>query len=94
MVVIGGGPGGSTAAADLARKGHHVILLEKQKHPRYAVGENMLPDVWKYCDQIGVSEKIEREGFLCKAGGICAMERTIPLRPRERISVGLVPAPG
>ena len=70
IVVIGGGPGGSLAATYLAQAGYHVVLLEKQRHPRYTVGESLIPDFWKYCDEAGVSERIVAEKFVEKAGGI------------------------
>ncbi|HEY2864566.1 MAG TPA: NAD(P)/FAD-dependent oxidoreductase [Casimicrobiaceae bacterium] len=69
VVVIGGGPAGSLAATYLTAKGYSVALFERQKHPRYAVGESLLPDVWKYCDAAGVTDAIAGEGFLRKAGG-------------------------
>jgi flavin-dependent dehydrogenase len=69
VVVIGGGPAGSLAATYLTGKGYSVALLERQKHPRYQVGESLLPDVWKYCDAAGVSDAIAGEGFVQKAGG-------------------------
>jgi len=69
VVVIGGGPGGSTAATMLAQKGFDVVLLEKAKFPRYIVGESLIPHFWKYCEATGVDQKIEEEGFIQKAGG-------------------------
>ena len=69
VVVIGGGPAGSLAAIYLTGKGYSVALFERQKHPRYQVGESLLPDVWKYCDAAGVSDAIAGEGFIRKAGG-------------------------
>lgn len=69
VVVIGGGPAGSLAATYLAAKGYAVTLLERQKHPRYQVGESLLPDVWKYCDAAGATDAIAAEGFVRKAGG-------------------------
>ena len=61
VVVIGGGPGGSLAATYLSQAGYHVVLLEKQKHPRNTVGESLIPDFWKYCDHAKVTEKILAE---------------------------------
>ena len=69
VVVIGGGPAGSLAATYLAGNGYSVALFERQKHPRYQVGESLLPDVWKYCDAAGATDAIAAEGFLRKAGG-------------------------
>lgn len=69
VVVIGGGPAGSLAATYLTQRGYSVALFERQKHPRYQVGESLLPDVWKYCDAAGVTDAIAGEGFLRKAGG-------------------------
>jgi flavin-dependent dehydrogenase len=69
VVVIGGGPAGSLAATFLTGKGYSVALFEQQKHPRYQVGESLLPDIWKYCDAAGVSDAIASEGFIRKAGG-------------------------
>jgi flavin-dependent dehydrogenase len=69
VVVIGGGPAGSLAATYLTDKGYSVALFERQKHPRYAVGESLLPDIWKYCDAAKVTDAIAGEGFIRKAGG-------------------------
>ncbi len=70
VLVIGGGPAGSSAAAALARDGIDVVLLEKARHPRPQVGESLIPHFWKYTDQTGASGLIEEEGFVAKAGGI------------------------
>lgn len=77
VVVIGGGPAGSNVSALLAKEGLHVVLFEKVKHPRYQVGESLLPHFWKFADQIGVSDKIEKERFITKAGGIMAWDGKI-----------------
>lgn len=69
VVVVGGGPAGSLTATYLAQKGHDVVLLDKQKHPRYNVGESLIPDFWKYTDMAGASGKILADGFIQKAGG-------------------------
>ena len=62
VTIIGGGPAGSFAAATLAEKGYHVVVLEKTSHPRPTVGESLIPDFWRYTDQIGATEKMEAEG--------------------------------
>ncbi len=69
VVVIGGGPAGSVASSLLSKAGIDVLLLEKEKFPRYKVGESLIPHFWKYTDQIGATEAIEKEGFVKKAGG-------------------------
>ncbi len=69
VVVIGGGPAGSTIGSMLSQKGYHVVLFDKAKHPRYTVGESLIPHFWKYCEYIGVDKKIEAEGFIQKSGG-------------------------
>jgi flavin-dependent dehydrogenase len=69
VAIIGGGPGGSLAGTFLSQMGYDVVLFEKKKHPRYHVGESLIPDFWRYCDEAGVSAKIEAEGFVQKAGG-------------------------
>ncbi|MEH1804953.1 NAD(P)/FAD-dependent oxidoreductase [Nostoc sp.] len=69
VVIIGGGPAGSTAATFLSQKGYDVVLLERHKHPRHHIGENTIPQFWKYTDLAQVSDKIAAEGFIQKAGG-------------------------
>ena len=61
VVVIGGGPAGTTATNLLAQKGYEVVLLDKVRHPRLVVGESVLPHVWKYIDLAGAREDIEAE---------------------------------
>lgn len=69
VVVMGGGPAGSTAANLLAQKGFEVVLLDRVKHPRSTVGESVLPHVWKYLDELGATEDVERANFIKKSGG-------------------------
>ena len=77
VCVMGGGPAGSNVASLLAQKGFSVVLLEKGHHPRYQVGESLLPHFWKFADQIGVADAIQAEGFLGKGGAITVWDGKI-----------------
>lgn len=68
VVVIGGGPAGSTAATLLARAGYGVTVFERAHFPRAHVGESLLPATLAVLDDIGVLPAIEREGFVKKWG--------------------------
>lgn len=69
VAVIGGGPAGSIAAAILSQMGYEVVLFDKAKHPRYTVGESLIPHFWKYCEYVKVDGQIADDGFIAKAGG-------------------------
>ncbi|MEO8295388.1 MAG: NAD(P)/FAD-dependent oxidoreductase, partial [Gemmatimonadota bacterium] len=68
VIVMGGGPGGSSAAAILAREGLKVLVLEREKFPRFHIGESLLPAAWELWDKIGVTKDIEEAGFVLKQG--------------------------
>ncbi|WP_255948075.1 NAD(P)/FAD-dependent oxidoreductase [Streptomyces odontomachi] len=68
VLVIGGGPGGSTVAGLLAREGLDVTLMEKQHFPRYHIGESLLPSCLPILELLGVREKIDACGFQQKWG--------------------------
>jgi halogenation protein CepH len=70
VVVVGGGPGGSTLATLVAMRGHRVVLLEKEKFPRYQIGESLLPStVHGICRLTGVADQVAKAGFTTKRGG-------------------------
>src|SRR6266542_1046209 len=79
--VIGGGPAGSTVATELARAGRSVILFEKEKFPRFHVGESLLPYNLPLFERIGVAKKIRAAGFQEKYGAFFWNEATGGTRP-------------
>jgi flavin-dependent dehydrogenase len=59
-VIIGGGPGGSSIAALLAERGRAVLLIEKSRHPRFHIGESLLPFNLPLFERLGVAEEVRR----------------------------------
>ncbi len=68
VAVIGGGPAGSAAAAKLARAGRKVVLFEKDRFPRFHIGESLLATCNEFFAELGVTEKIRAAGFTQKWG--------------------------
>src|SRR5215813_8911665 len=63
VCVIGGGPAGSTAAALLAEQGRDVVIVEKERHPRFHIGESLLPLNLPLFERLGLRDKIEAIGM-------------------------------
>lgn len=63
VFVVGGGPGGSTLSTLLARKGHDVVMVEKKHHPRFHIGESLLPANLKLFETLGVADEIAEIGI-------------------------------
>src|SRR6266478_1669373 len=67
-IVIGGGPGGSAVSTFLARAGKRVLVLEKERFPRFHIGESLLPYNRKLFEEMGVLPTLEAAGFPRKYG--------------------------
>ena len=65
-LILGGGPAGSTAAAVLASKGRRVLVVERERFPRYKVGESLLPYCYFPLERIGMIEKLRESAFVKK----------------------------
>ena len=68
VIVIGGGPGGSTVATMLARKGVPALLLERERFPRDHIGESLLPASVPVLEELEVLPLVQGAGFLPKWG--------------------------
>ncbi len=68
-IVIGGGPAGSVAAGFLAQAGRRVVLFERERFPRYHIGESLLSATMPVLEALGVMPAIEAAGFIRKPGG-------------------------
>ena len=62
-IVVGGGPAGATAAAHLAQKGRRVVVLEREKFPRYHIGESLMPYCYFPLERLGLTEKMKESHF-------------------------------
>ncbi|MFM2052028.1 MAG: hypothetical protein RL456_65 [Pseudomonadota bacterium] len=63
VLIVGGGPAGATLATLLARRGRQVTLIEKEHHPRFHIGESLLPANVALFDDLGVREQVEAIGM-------------------------------
>ncbi|MBI2157653.1 MAG: tryptophan 7-halogenase [Candidatus Rokubacteria bacterium] len=68
VVVVGGGPGGASAATFLARAGRRVLLFEREPFPRFHVGESLLPATLPILERLGVRATLAERGFQVKYG--------------------------
>jgi len=66
VLVIGAGPAGSAASTVLAEKGHRVLVLEREKFPRYHIGESLLPFTFYPLQRLGLIEKMRQSAFIKK----------------------------
>lgn len=66
VVVIGGGPSGATVATLVARQGHSVQLLERERFPRYHIGESLIPETFWVLERLGMLDKLRGSRFVNK----------------------------
>lgn len=66
VAVIGGGPGGAALATFLARNGHHCIIFEKSKFPRYHIGESLIPHTHGIFERLGLLPQLRASAFPVK----------------------------
>jgi flavin-dependent dehydrogenase len=69
IVIVGGGPAGSTAGTLLAKHGWNIAIFEKEKFPRFKIGESLLPGSLRTFERMGVKEKIDQADVIVKYGG-------------------------
>src|SRR6185436_8241871 len=62
-ILIGGGPAGATASAILAEYGHKVLVIEREKFPRYHIGESLIPFTFQPLERIGMIPKMRKSAF-------------------------------
>src|SRR5882724_2616199 len=93
VIVIGGGPSGSSVATRLAQHKHRVLLLEKEHFPRFHIGESMLPCSMPLIEQLGAMPRLEAADFLPKyAAEFVTADGS--LKRRYAFADGLVKGPG
>ena len=72
VVIIGAGPSGAIAAALLKRKGHDVLVIERQHFPRFSIGESLLSHCLDFVEEAGMLEAVNAAGFQIKTGAAFA----------------------
>ncbi|SIS19327.1 Dehydrogenase (flavoprotein) [Aquipseudomonas alcaligenes] len=89
VVVIGAGPSGAIAAAILKRQGHDVLVLERQRFPRFSIGESLLSHCLDFVEEAGMLEAVQAAGFQTKHGAAFAWgERYTEFDFRDKFTEG------
>lgn len=70
VLIIGAGPAGAVAAASLHRDGFRVLVVEKQRFPRFVIGESLLPRTMDLLKEVGLLEAVAARGFIHKTGAV------------------------
>lgn len=89
VVVIGAGPSGAIAATLLKRKGHDVLIVERQRFPRFSIGESLLSHCLDFIEEAGMLEAVQVAGFQTKHGAAFGWgERYTEFDFREKFTEG------
>ena len=90
-VIVGGGPAGSTAGAFLARAGLRTLIVEKERFPRFHIGESVMPVSNAILRETGVWDKVDRAGFVPKYGAEFHVANKSVLPKHVEFAKGMVP---
>jgi len=89
VLIIGAGPSGSLAAANLLRRGHSVLMVEKESFPRFSIGESLLPQTMGLLEEAGLLRAVVEAGFQYKNGAAFVRgERRTEFDFRDKFSAG------
>ncbi|WP_211451307.1 NAD(P)/FAD-dependent oxidoreductase [Collimonas antrihumi] len=89
VLIIGAGPAGSVAAALLLQQGRQVLVLERERFPRFSIGESLLPQSMEYLQQAGMLQAVVEAGFQYKNGAAFVRgERYTDFDFRDKHSAG------
>ena len=89
IVIIGAGPAGAVASALLKRKGHDVLVLERQAFPRFSIGESLLAHCLEFVEEAGMMPAVQAGGFQAKNGAAFAWgDRYAEFDFRDKFSPG------
>jgi flavin-dependent dehydrogenase len=69
VIVIGGGPAGATLSAMLAKRDYRVLVLDRERFPRYHIGESLIPVFMPPMEELGIPERMDARGYERKYGG-------------------------
>ena len=97
-ILIGGGPSGSCAGAILGEYGHRALILEREKFPRYHIGESLIPFTFGPLERIGMIPKMRKSHFVKKYTsslgiGRRAYKSLTRVAMRSALDSAMLPAP-
>ena len=79
VFVLGGGPAGSTAAALLAERGRDVVIVEKDRHPRFHIGESLLPLNLPLIEKLGLKDRVRAIGITKYGAELVSPQHAAPV---------------